>query len=654
MSITRVFQTPQINNSNESGITDVLGSLGFNTDSGLMKVLIAPSILKSFPFSDGTGATGTWNINILGNAATATSSGSASTVSTSNEASDTTCFPAFFTASGTQSLQPKNNTSLTFNSSTGYFGASGLTLGTAALSGIVPAINMTSTYSDGNYINFGGSGRNIGITSSGALFSSYNLNWNATTNAYQYVATGNAISLELGSSSYVLSAYDPGGPGDPITPPFTSMTFDVIGLTMSNGLFVGNLQGNSDTATALENPRTIGGVSFNGTANIVPQTIQSINESSDTTCFPLFISASGSQSLQPLNNAGLIYNASTNALTATSFIGSITGNASTATALQTPRAIYGNNFDGTAALTQIIASTFGGTGNGFAKFSGPTTSEKTFSLPDASATILTNNTAVTVAQGGTGQSSYTNGQLLIGNTTGNTLAKATLTGTANQVIVTNGTGTITLSAPQDIGTGSSPTFSALTLSGSPATVVLNFNNGGAGTYLGTNGTRSGVVSGGDYFTARNIAYDGTTFTFIAGAGSGTGGITRVNGSSYTVGFATGGTAGGTASFTTSLTVDTNVTANSGHLIVNTAGKTLEIKQGSNACAGTGAVMVAGAVTVSTTAVATGDIILLTKTAAGGTSGAGMPVITISNGVSFTITGTATDTSTWSWVIIKAA
>ena len=57
----------------------------------------------------------------------------------------------------------------------------------------------------------------------------------------------------------------------------------------------------------------------------------------------------------------------------------------------------------------LIASTFGGTGNGFTKFIGATTAEKTYTLPDASATILTSNAAVTVAQGGTGISSYTIG-----------------------------------------------------------------------------------------------------------------------------------------------------------------------------------------------------------------------------------------------------
>lgn len=49
----------------------------------------------------------------------------------------------------------------------------------------------------------------------------------------------------------------------------------------------------------------------------------------------------------------------------------------------------------------------------------------------------------TVLRGGTGQSSYTNGQLLIGNTTGNTLTKATLTEGAG-ISITNGTGSITV------------------------------------------------------------------------------------------------------------------------------------------------------------------------------------------------------------------
>ncbi len=52
---------------------------------------------------------------------------------------------------------------------------------------------------------------------------------------------------------------------------------------------------------------------------------------------------------------------------------------------------------------------------------------------------------VPVSKGGSGQSSYTDGQLLIGNTSGNTLAKSTLTAGSN-VTITNGGGTITIAA----------------------------------------------------------------------------------------------------------------------------------------------------------------------------------------------------------------
>ena len=88
--------------------------------------------------------------------------------------------------------------------------------------------------------------------------------------------------------------------------------------------------------------------------------------------------------------------------TAGTITANLNGNAATATKLQATKSIYGNNFDGSADLGQVIASTFGGTGNGFTKFTGATTSEKVYTLPDANTTILTTNDLVTVAQGGTG------------------------------------------------------------------------------------------------------------------------------------------------------------------------------------------------------------------------------------------------------------
>jgi len=57
-----------------------------------------------------------------------------------------------------------------------------------------------------------------------------------------------------------------------------------------------------------------------------------------------------------------------------------------------------------------------------------------------------------VANGGTGQTSYTDGQLLIGNSTGNTLTKATLTA-GTGITVTNSAGAITIAASGGGGSG---------------------------------------------------------------------------------------------------------------------------------------------------------------------------------------------------------
>jgi hypothetical protein len=107
-----------------------------------------------------------------------------------------------------------------------------------------------------------------------------------------------------------------------------------------------------------------------------------------------------------------------------------------------------------------------------------------------------------VAKGGTGAASFTNGQLLIGNTTGNTLVPATLTA-GSGVTITNGAGTITIDASPASGAtlGANNTFTganAFTTSATPITVATGVGNaiapptgfsftGGAHTNL-TNGS----------------------------------------------------------------------------------------------------------------------------------------------------------------------
>jgi hypothetical protein len=75
------------------------------------------------------------------------------------------------------------------------------------------------------------------------------------------------------------------------------------------------------------------------------------------------------------------------------------------------------------------------------------------------ATGVWQGTAHGVLYGGTGQTSYTDGQLLIGNTTGNTLTKATLTA-GTGISITNGAGSITVSSSSALVYISSATASA--------------------------------------------------------------------------------------------------------------------------------------------------------------------------------------------------
>jgi len=170
----------------------------------------------------------------------------------------------------------------------------------------------------------------------------------------------------------------------------------------------------------------------------------------------------------------------------------LTGNATTATKLATGRLIYGNSFDGTAAITAVIGSSFGGTGNGYTKFTGPLATgtpagEKTFTLPNASATILTTNDKVTVAQGGTGVATATQNFVFAGPATGSSAG--------------------------------APSFRALTAADLPS---------GSGSYIGNTTTRQSNsnfnisgngIAGGSLTAANFIVPNATSTQFLKGDGS---------------------------------------------------------------------------------------------------------------------------------------
>jgi hypothetical protein len=142
----------------------------------------------------------------------------------------------------------------------------------------------------------------------------------------------------------------------------------------------------------------------------------------------------------------------------------------------------------------------------------------TLSLPQSLATTSTPTftgatltVPLAIASGGTGNGGApTNGNLLIGN--GATYTIASLTGTANRVTIAVGSGTTTLSLPQSVAPGASPTFAALTL-GTP----LSAANGGTGLST-TPSTGVLLIGNGAGFTLNTLTGTAGQITISTGAG----------------------------------------------------------------------------------------------------------------------------------------
>ncbi len=100
-----------------------------------------------------------------------------------------------------------------------------------------------------------------------------------------------------------------------------SITYNYRTGIITATTFTGAVTGNADTATTATGATNI---DINATT------------STDTTTFPVLVGAASTGNQLPfIDNVNFSYNASTNALTATTFIGALTGNASTATTAAT-------------------------------------------------------------------------------------------------------------------------------------------------------------------------------------------------------------------------------------------------------------------------------------------------------------------------------
>ena len=228
------------------------------------------------------------------------------------------------------------------------------------------------------------------------------------------------IILERGSSDNVFIGWDESA--DRVKFATTSATGASTGdLTLTdanieaNMLFgdvTGDVTGNADTATALATARNIGGVSFNGTANI---------------------------NLPGVNTAG---NQNT------------TGNAATATALETARTIHGVSFDGSANidLTEVVQDTVG------AMFSSNTETGITASYEDGDGTI-------DLVVGTLNQDTTGNAATATALETARTINGVSFDGTGNITTLTAGTGVsvsgTAVSIGQAVATNSNVTFNQI-------------------------------------------------------------------------------------------------------------------------------------------------------------------------------------------------
>jgi hypothetical protein len=300
----------------------------------------------------------------------------------------------------------------------------------------------------------------------------------------------------------------------------------------------------------------------------------------------------------------------------------------------------GSAFQWATTVTSIDVS--GGT-TGLTTSGGPVTTSGTITLAGT----------LVVANGGTGQTSYINGELLIGNTTGNTLTKATLTA-GTGITVTNGTGSITIDAINN-GTVTSVDASGgttgMSFSGGPITTsgtltlsgTLAVANGGTGQTSYVDGELLiGNSSGNTLAKATLTAGTGVSITngngSITVAATNNGTVTSVDVSGGTTGLTTSGgpvTSSGTITLAGTLAVGNGGTGQTSYvdgelLIGNSTGNTLTK---TTLTAGTGISITNG--TGSITIATTGAGSVTSVDVSGGTTG-----LTYSGGP-ITSTGTIT-------------
>jgi hypothetical protein len=339
-------------------------------------------------------------------------------------------------------------------------------------------------------------------------------------------------------------------------------------LTVTSGI-TGTLTGNASTATSATSATTATNAN---NINI------SATTSADTATSVVLVANQSTGNQSPFIDSGLIYNANTNALTATTFVGALSGNATTATSatsattattatnatqvntgLVTTNATHyltyvpDNNLSpateplGTVASLTYNPSTgqFGATKIVATSITGSLEGSISGTAATASLSLKAAPFSVTAGAMLTGGSSD-NGKVLIGNVaSGMTLAGLTA---GSGISITSGSGAITITSTAGGGTVTSVatagTVNGITLTGGPIT--------GTGTVT-LGGTLSGI---GNAQLTNSAVTVGSTSISLGSSATTIAGLSSVTSTTF-VGALTGNAS--TATSATSATTATNAT-----------------------------------------------------------------------------------------------